>query len=89
MTDLGGYLKIGTGIIAIIAAMFAVDARYQHGVEASEQFQQSAEDRERGDLETQLRVAKLELKHAKDADEKEYLKAKIAILERRLLELRN
>ena len=89
MNDLGGYLKIGTAIIAIVAAIFAVDARYMHDAEAADKHQQEAVDRERGDLETQLRIAKLELKQTTDADEKEYLKAKISILEERLLELRD
>lgn len=85
----GALLKSAGAVIAVVTAMFAVDARYMHDAEAADKHQQEAIDRERGDLETQLRIAKLEIKQTSDPDEKDYLKSKIAILEERLLELRD
>lgn len=54
---------------------------------AADLMSQEAIDRERGDLEAQLKLAMLELEYTDDEDRRDYLKARIAILEERLLQL--
>jgi len=63
-------IGIGTGLITIVVAMFAVDARYTHSAQAQEMIKQQIQSaerlsiaRERGDLESQLEVVQLELKY--------------------------
>lgn len=54
---------------------------------AADLFKQESVDRERGDLEAQLKLALLELEYTEDEDRRDYLKRRILILEQRLLEL--
>lgn len=92
--DLKKTVPVITGLIAIVAAMFAIDARYLQTAAAGEIFDKQARNREEGDLQTQLDLARLELDfwmRVEDGDERrfkiEYLREKIGRIEKRLQEL--
>jgi hypothetical protein len=91
-----------TALSAGAAILFGIDARYEHQAMAHDraqtvklQFAQASVDTERGRLETELKLAQLELKFvlaqspSVDRDSKvNYLSARIVALEARLDDLR-
>lgn len=87
-------LPLVATILAIIGGAFTLDARYQMKQTAAEVREEMNSDRERGDLENQLKIAKLELDYLltqpqspQVAARVRYLQDLIAMLEKRLLEL--
>lgn len=94
--DLKKTLPILTGLIAIVAAVFAFDARYLQTARAGEIFTEQAKSREEGDLQTQLDLARLELQFwlkSESSEEKTfrvgYLRDKITRIEERLRDIKN
>lgn len=94
--DLKKHIPVITGLIAIVAALFAVDARYLQTARAGEIFTEHAKSREEGDLQTQLDLARLELQfwlRTENGDEKkfkvEYLRDKIDRIEQRLQDIKS
>lgn len=93
--DPKAWIGIGTGAIALVGALFAFDARYLHAEEASKIFSQAQVEDQRDNLEWRIADAELELEFltkdpAPDENSErrmEYLKARIEMLEKRLLEL--
>jgi len=87
------WVATAVGMTTLIGILFGIDARYLHQAEAAEAFQQASIERERGDLETQLKLAQLELKSLRgreddeSKDRRDYLKARITVIEQRLIEL--
>lgn len=93
--DLKKTIPILTGLIAIVAAIFAVDARYLQTARAGEIFTEQAKSREEGDLQTQLDLSRLELQFwlkSEASEEKTfrvgYLRDKISRIEDRLQEIK-
>lgn len=74
-------------MLSLMGAAFIANDRFVTVVQASDWREQDQIDTERARLETELRLAKHELKHATDEDEIDYLKGRILILEERLLDL--
>jgi len=94
--DLKKHLPVITGLIAIGAAVAAVDARYLQTARAGEIFSQQAKSREEGDLQTQLDLARLELQfwmRSEVSDERrfkiDYLRGRIERIEQRLQEIKS
>jgi hypothetical protein len=93
--DLKKTIPVLTGLIAIVAAIFAVDARYLQTARAGEIFTEQAKSREEGDLQTQLDLARLELQFWMKSDPSEerqfkveYLRDKIGRIEERLRDIK-
>lgn len=92
--DLKKIIPVITGLIAITAALFALDGRYLQAARAGEIFTEQAKSREEGDLQTQLDLARLELQFwlkSPDSEERrfkvDYLRDKISRIENRLQEI--
>ena len=86
---------LGTAIslISITATLFALDARYLHAAQAQEAFQRATGERELGDLENQRQLILLEIGTLTDdsqatRDRRDYLKARLQIIEARLLAIK-
>ena len=79
-------------LITVFGAAFAVDARYQHKLEADQQYAMLANDSEQARLETQLAIYRLELaqlraKQSRTPDDElriEYLESAIIKIQERL-----